>query len=225
MAFEAVIFDCDGVLVDSEAAVARVALVALEEIGLPYAEDTFTHRFTGMTVEKYFAELNDDHHKAFGTPLPDGFAERQLQDTKVEMDNTLEALPGVHAAVDSVTRKPIAVASSSGLDSLRTKLKIAGLYDAFAPHYYSGDQVEHGKPAPDLFLFAAEKLGVPAPTCIAIEDSVNGVRSAISAGMMVIGFTGGSHCRAGHDQYLVQAGATVVINHMNQLSDAVDVFQ
>lgn len=222
MTYEAVIFDCDGVLVDSEAVVARVALVALQNLGLPYDPDTFTHRFTGMTVKKYLAELDDDHRKAFGTPLPDGFVDGLLQDTKVEMDNTLEALPGVHAAVQSVSHKQIAVASSSGLDRLRTKLKIAGLYEAFAPHYYSGDQVAHGKPAPDLFLFAAEKLRLPAPACIAIEDSVNGVRSACAAGMRVIGFTGGSHCSRGHDQHLVQAGATVVINHMNQLSAAVD---
>lgn len=225
MTFEAVIFDCDGVLVDSEAVVARVALVALQGLGLPYDQETFAHRFTGLTMEKYFAELNEDHRKAFGAPLPDGFADGMLQDTKVEMDSTLEALPGVHAAVESVSHKQIAVASSSGLDRLRTKLKIVGLYNAFAPHYYSGDQVMHGKPAPDLFLFTAEKLSLPASNCIAIEDSVNGVRSAVSAGMMVIGFTGGSHCSAGHDRHLVQAGATVVINHMNQLSGAVDVFQ
>lgn len=225
MSIEAVIFDCDGVLVDSEAVVARVALVALQQLGLPYDEETFTHRFTGMTVDHYFAELNADHRKAFGTPLPEGFANKLLQDTKVEMDTTLEAIPDVHAAVASITGLALAVASSSGLDRLRTKLKIAGLYDMFAPHYYSGDQVTHGKPAPDLFLFAAEKLGIPAPTCVAIEDSVNGVRSAVAAGMPVIGFTGGSHCRDGHDSFLVEAGATLVVNHMSHLAGALDVLR
>lgn len=225
MSFEAVIFDCDGVLVDSEAVVARVALKALKDLGLPYDSDTFTHRFTGMTVDAYFTALNDDHHDKFGKRLPHGFAEQLLEDTKLEMDETLEAIPGVHAAVTAINGAALAVASSSGLERLRAKLKKAQLYDAFAPHYYSGDQVENGKPAPDLFLYAARELGIAAESCVAIEDSVNGVKSAVAAGMQVIGFSGGSHCQDGHDSFLEAAGAVVVINHMTHLGNALESFR
>lgn len=225
MNVDAVIFDCDGVLVDSEAVVARVALSALRDLGLPYDADTFTHRFTGMTVEAYFKSLNDDHRQLHGHPLPDGFAERLLLETKEEMDVTLEAIPGVHAAVAAINNTALAVASSSGSERLRSKLIKTGLHDAFAPHFYAGDQVSHGKPAPDLFLFAAKNLRVEASACIAIEDSVNGVTSAVAAGMTVIGFTGGSHCGAGHGDFLSNAGATVVINQMDELSRVLEEFR
>ena len=134
------------------------------------------------------------------------------------MDACLEAIPGVHDVVNGIEH-PLAVASSSGLSRLKFKLKKTDLFDAFDPHIYSGEQVQNGKPAPDLFVFTAEKLCVAPSACIAIEDSVNGVKSALAAGMTVIGFTGGSHCRPGHGTYLQEAGATVVINHMNRRGD------
>ena len=213
----AVIFDCDGVLVDSEIIAVRAELRALKELGLSYDEDEYLHRHLGTTVDAFFTALEADHRNAFGTPLPDGFTERLLQETKEEMNATLEAIPGVHDAVTAV-QGPVAVASSSGLQRLRHKLEQTELLSLFDPHIYSGEQVERGKPAPDLFLFTAECLRVPASACIAIEDSVNGVKSAKSAGMTVIGFTGGSHCRHDHGSYLSDAGAAVVIDHMDGLA-------
>ncbi len=213
----AVIFDCDGVLVDSEIIAVRAELRALKELGLTYDEDEYVHRHLGTTVATFFASLDADHRKAFGTPLPEGFAERLLQETKDEMDASLEAVTGVHEAVDSI-QGPVAVASSSGLQRLRFKLEKTNLLTFFDPHVYSGEQVERGKPAPDLFIFAAESLGIEATACIAIEDSVNGVKSTRGAGMTVVGFTGGSHCRPGHGDYLTDAGAAVVIEHMDELA-------
>ena len=212
----AIIFDCDGVLVDSEIIAVRAELHALDELGLTYDEDEYIHRHLGMTVAAFFAALEAEHQDAFGKPLPDGFTERLLQDTKDEMDATLEALPGVHDVVDAI-QHPLAVASSSGLNRLHFKLKKTDLHHRFDPHIYSGDQVEKGKPAPDLFLFAAEQLGIHPEKCIAIEDSVNGVKSALAAGMTVIGFTGGSHCRPSHTKYLSDAGASIVVDHMDKL--------
>ena len=159
----AVIFDCDGVLVDSEIVAVRAELRALKELGLTFDEDEYIHRHLGMTMEKYFAELESDYFETFGKPLPDGFTTRLLMETKQEMDDSLEALPGVHAAVTAI-KGPLAVASSSGLERLKQKLKHTELFHMFNPHIYSGEQVENGKPAPDLFLFTAHKLGVEVKT-------------------------------------------------------------
>lgn len=213
----AVIFDCDGVLVDSEIIAVRAELRALEELGLTYDEDEYVHRHLGTTVDAFFKALEEDHQEAYGRPLPEGFTARLLQDTKDEMDAALEAVPGVHDAVTAV-EGPVAVASSSGLARLKFKLEKTDLFQFFDPHIYSGEQVSRGKPAPDLFLFTADNLGIDAAQCIAIEDSVNGVKSAKGAGMTVIGFTGGSHCRPSHGNYLAEAGATVVIDHMDKLA-------
>lgn len=222
MPIEAVIFDCDGVLVDSETIAARVGLRGARALGLNYSDAEYVNRFTGLTIEAYLSGLDEDHQQAFGTRLPDGFTDQLLKDAEAEMNNALEPITGVHDAISRIDA-PLAVASSSGLERLKSKLRQTHLYDIFTPHTYSGDQVENGKPAPDLFLFAANQLGVRAEGCIAIEDSVNGVRSAVAAGMRVVGFTGGGHCGADHHSFLSQAGATNVIGHMDELSDALQV--
>ena len=208
----AVIFDCDGVLVDSEVIAVRAELRALKELGLPYDEDEYVHRHLGATVEAFLSALAEEHMTCHGSPLPEGFTEQLLQDTKDEMDSSLESLPGVHAVLDAI-RYPRAVASSSG---------ISHLYHLFEPHIYSVDQVKKGKPAPDLFIYAAKQLGFAPDQCIAIEDSVNGVKSARAAGMNVIGFVGGGHCRASHSGYLSNAGATIIVDHMDQILEALE---
>lgn len=220
---DAVIFDCDGVLVDSEILTVRFGMRAVKALGLSYSEDEYIHRFLGTTMDAYFATLEADRMETLGKSLPEGFASSLLTDSKKEMDAALAAVDGVHDAVAAVSM-PMAVASSSGLERLRFKLKKTGLLEAFDPHVYSGEEVKNGKPAPDLYIHTAEQLNVPTAVCIAIEDSVHGVVSAKAAGMTVLGFTGGGHCRAGHDTYLSDAGADVVVNHMNDLSDALASF-
>ena len=217
----AVIFDCDGVLVDSEVIAVRAELHALKELGLPYDEDEYVHRHLGATVEAFLSALAEEHMTCHGSPLPDGFTEQLLQDTKNEMDSSLESLPGVHAVLDAI-RYPRAVASSSGISRLHSKLLMTDLYHLFEPHIYSVDQVKRGKPAPDLFIYAAKQLGFAPDQCIAIEDSVNGVKSARAAGMNVIGFVGGGHCRPSHSGYLSNAGATIIVDHMDQILEALD---
>ena len=201
---------------DSEIIAVRSGLRAVKILGLSYTEDEYIHRFLGTTLAAYFSGLEADHLEAFGTTLPEGFADRLLQESKAEMDANLAALPGVHDALKTI-EFPLAVASSSGLSRLRFKLEKTGLLNAFDPHVYSGEDVMNGKPAPDLYLHTAEKLNVPATACVAVEDSVHGVVSAKSAGITVIGFTGGGHCRAGHGDFLFHAGADRVVNHMDQL--------
>ena len=97
----------------------------------------------------------------------------------------------------------------------------AGLYDLLAPHIFSATQVKRGKPAPDLFLFAAEQMQVAPARCLVIEDSVPGITGARAAGMTVLGFHGGSHCRPGHAETLRAAGAAVTFDDMQTLPDLI----
>jgi HAD superfamily hydrolase (TIGR01509 family) len=118
----------------------------------------------------------------------------------------------VHPAID-VVRHPKAVASSSTAHHLETKLRKVGLWDRFAPHIYSADHVRHAKPAPDLFLHAADKLAVAPDRCLVIEDSIMGITAARAAGMRVWGFVGGSHNDQRSGPRLLDAGVERIVTH------------
>jgi beta-phosphoglucomutase-like phosphatase (HAD superfamily) len=111
------------------------------------------------------------------------------------------------------------VASSSSLGRLEHSLGLAGLWTYFAPHVFSAMQVKHPKPAPDLFLFAAQQMGVVPAECLVIEDSIAGVKAAKAAGMRVFGYIGGSHCNNEHGTTLMREGAEQVFAHMDQLAE------
>ena len=113
------------------------------------------------------------------------------------------------------------MASSGTPEKIRHGLECAGLYEQLAPHIFSATQVKRGKPAPDLFLFAAEQMKASPARCLVIEDSVPGVTGARAAGMTVLGFHGGSHCQPGHAKLLRAAGAAVVFDDMRELPDLV----
>ncbi len=106
-------------------------------------------------------------------------------------------------------------------EKIRHGLECAGLYEQLAPHIFSATQVKHGKPAPDLFLFAADEMRAAPARCLVIEDSVPGVTGAVAAGMTVLGFHGGSHCLPGHAEKLRAAGAAVLFDDMRELPDLV----
>jgi len=189
---EAILFDCDGVLVDSEILAVEVETQMLAELGLAYDPHEFKARFMGMSDKAFFAELNADSVERLGKPLPGDFELRCRERLYVEVGKRLVAVDG---AIDAVRAWPRAkgVASSSTTDKLEIKLRKVGLFDDFHPHVYSADHVTHAKPAPDLFLYAAKSLNVEPSRCLVIEDSVNGVRAALAAGMQVWGFSGGGH--------------------------------
>jgi HAD superfamily hydrolase (TIGR01509 family) len=213
---DAVIFDCDGVLVDSEVVALRVEIAFLAELGLTYARDEFAERFLGHTMTEFYAQLDRDHRARMGRPLPADVPDRLAARLKPEMETHVNAVAGVHEVVETLAR-PKAIASSSGVDALHRKLRKVGLYDAFAPHIYSGEMVARSKPSPDLYLHAAQALGVEPRACTAVEDSINGVRAAAAAGMRAIDFVGGGHCPPTHAQRLRDAGAHDVIDHMDGL--------
>lgn len=202
----AVIFDCDGVLVDSEILAIEVEIVMLGELGLAYEPAEYRRRFLGLHDHDFREALDIDCRAATGRPLPSDFLHQTHERRLAACKARLTEVAGAADAIAALTR-PMAVASSSPTAFLREKLALGGLLEAFDPHVYSADHVGRGKPHPDVFLHAARNLGVDPAACVAIEDSVNGVLSARAAGMEVWGFGGGGHMDADAARRLVEAGA------------------
>jgi HAD superfamily hydrolase (TIGR01509 family) len=203
--FSAVIFDCDGVLVDSEVLALEVELKALAEIDLAYDGGEFRARFMGMSNSAFFDALEADHRVRHGRDLPQGF--RDMCHARYQAEwHRLAEVPGARAAVERVSL-PKAVASSSTREALARKLRQTDLWSLFAPHVYSADHVANAKPAPDLFLHAADALGIDPSLCLVLEDSANGIAAARAAGMTVWGFTGGGHMDEPSSSRLLSAGA------------------
>lgn len=212
MASGLIIFDCDGVLIDSELIACGVSATCLTEIGIPITAEEIAERYTGISSTTMFADLA----ARSGTSLPAGFAEEVRLHLMKCFASELVAMPGVHSVLSAINC-PVCVASSSAPERLRYSLSLVGLLSRFEPHIFSATQVARGKPAPDLFLFAAAEMGVAPRNCSVIEDSVAGVRAAAAAGMRVIGFTGGSHCSPGHSELLRCAGAANIIHDLEAL--------
>lgn len=208
-----VIFDCDGVLVDSEVIFARVLAECLSAADLPASEE----EALALGFGKHRDTLAAAVESRYGRPLPDGFFETMREESARVLARELEPMPGI---VELLAALPTArcVASNGQLQRVRERLKLTGLLDFFEPHVFSAIQVAQGKPAPDLFRFAAARLGVSPEACLVIEDSVAGILAARAAGMPVLGFCGGSHCPDGHAEELQAAGAGPVFSRMADLA-------
>jgi HAD superfamily hydrolase (TIGR01509 family) len=214
--FDLIIFDCDGVLVDSEVISCRAHAETLTRHGYPITSEQVFHRFLGRSTRQANMEVEAE----LGCALPNDF-HLQLQDELFRtFEADLEAVPHIYAALDRIDQA-VCVASSGSHQRMRVTLGRTRLYDRFTPNIFSASQVTNGKPAPDLFLFAAEQMNVPPARCLVIEDSAAGIAGALAAGMPVLGFHGGSHCREGYGQKLHDAGATVVFDDMRQLPDLI----
>ena len=214
--FEAVIFDCDGVLVDSETLALEIELEELAALGLEYERGAFCARFMGMNNKDFYAALDADRRERVGEPLPAAFAETHRERMFAACRERLVEVEGAARAARACGPKK-AVASSSGSKLLRVKLEATGLWDVFAPHVYGGDMVSRGKPAPDIFLLAADGLGVAPERCLVLEDTENGVRAARGAGMTVWAFTGGGHTGDHDHDRLLAAGAERAFVHWDEL--------
>ncbi len=217
---EAIIFDSDGVLVDSEIIHIAAERELLAELGLVYDLETYTSRFVGFSNADFQTELAKDYRRQSLGDFPSYFGDRLKARVWPRIEAELQPIAGVEALVTKFGG-PVAVASSAVLPRLMHKLKITDLFDIFAPNIYSSDHVENGKPEPDLFLLAAEKLGVAASKCLVIEDSENGVRAGRRAGMLTVGFTGGSHVNDTHRARLLEAGAHFVAASHSEIANAV----
>ena len=209
MKYKCIIFDCDGVLVDSEVIHIAEELRYLAEIGLKYEYEEYLSRFVGLSVPDFDTELSQDCLIKTGEKLPLCFRDQLNARVWPRIENELKAIKDVALLANQFSGK-VAVASSSPLDLLRRKLSITNLVDLFSSHIYSADHVSNGKPAPDLFLYASEILDVKPNECVVIEDSVNGIKASVAAGMTPIGFIGGGHASEDLKLRLFDAGAKFV---------------
>ncbi|MBV9828664.1 MAG: HAD family hydrolase [Alphaproteobacteria bacterium] len=210
-----VIFDCDGVLIDSEPIVNRAHAETLNASGFTVGEVDLLARFCGMSDKDMLATLEREHHRS----LPPDYRDRVAAVVAREYRISLKAMDGV-AEVLAQLDLPFCVASSSVPAQIRLGLEVTGLINFFGDRLFSATMVARGKPAPDLFLYAAEQMRAAPRTCVVVEDSLPGVTAAVAAGMVAIGFTGGDHCLPGHGTRLRGVGAALVVEHMSQLPAA-----
>lgn len=214
MPFDALIFDCDGVLIDSEIVVCRIAAEELTKLGYDISTDQVIERFAGRPDHEMRAEIEQD----WGQSIPDAYRENVNARTIEAYGTELKIMPGVQEALDHITI-PVAVASSSFPQKLQLGLETVGLYERLMPNVISGTLVARGKPEPDIFIFAAGWLKTSPKRCLVVEDSVPGTRAAKRAGMHVFGFTGGTHCKPGFEQKLREAGADLTFADMKLLPE------
>jgi beta-phosphoglucomutase-like phosphatase (HAD superfamily) len=184
---ERVIFDCGGVLVESEGMSQRISWEVAAAHGIPDSEDEIARRYLGVSDDEMMIDLERRH----GVTLPSGFR-NELLDRKLQAvaRDGVPEIPGAKEAVAAVVRAGLltCVASSGTHPEIDSKLRPLGFLDLFGGHIFSASNVEKGKPEPDLFLHAASAMGVPPARSVVVEDSVNGVLAAVAAGMRVVGY-------------------------------------
>ena len=187
-----VIFDCDGVLVDSEPISIAVLLEMIAKNGTVMSEDDAYDRFLGRSMTTISKVL----HEEYGFAASEADLDEMRANLFARFELDLKPIPGIAETLRKLD-VPRCVASSSQPDRIRLSLKLTGLLDLLDPHIFSATMVKHGKPAPDLFLLAAKTMKVEPKDCLVVEDSPAGIEAAKSAGMRVFAFTGGTHSRGG----------------------------
>jgi HAD superfamily hydrolase (TIGR01509 family) len=215
MEFDLVIFDCDGVLIDSELLACRILAECLAESGVAISTDEVMERYMGISWAGMLADMEQR-----GVTLPFDLDERYRRRYWPAFEADLKPISGITAVLDGL-RCNSCVASSGRPDRLKFALSLVGLYERFHPNVFSAAEVKRGKPAPDLFLHAAQRMGVAPADCLVVEDSLPGIAAARAAGMTALGFAGGSHCRPDHAARLSKAGAALVIAEMAEFFPAI----
>lgn len=211
------IFDCDGVVLDSMVLHTEVEAEAFQSLGINISPSELSQRFSGVPQE----EVSRILYAETGILIPPDI-EILIEEHKEKIfSERLQPISGIEDTLHQLTAYPKCIASGTGLKSLYHMLRVTGIHEFFAPHIYSSEMVSRGKPFPDLFLHAAQQLNAAPQDCLVIEDGVAGVLAAKAAGMPVIGFTGGSHCDADHSTRLKNAGAEFIFSDMRNLVDIV----
>ncbi|HKE50376.1 MAG TPA: HAD family hydrolase [Actinomycetes bacterium] len=208
---ELVIFDCDGVLVDSEHISVRLEVTLLAELGWELTEAEIAERFLGRT-DQYMIEQIEAH---IGRKLPAGWPEETALRYREALATALRPVDGVVEALDRIDTQTC-VASSGSHDKMAFTLGLTGLYPRFEGRIFSSSEVANGKPAPDLFLHAARQLGVEPARCVVVEDSRAGVAAARNAGMRAFGYAGG--LTAAHR---LEGPGTTVFREMRELPELI----
>ncbi|OCW59664.1 hypothetical protein AWJ14_10510 [Hoeflea olei] len=198
---ELIIFDCDGVLIDSEVISARVLIDALVSVGVHVDTAHVQTHFLGRSWAKVAAEIRHSHGYLPGTD----FEEKYRSELLARFERELSPTPGIKALLPRLAVKSCVATSSSPKRATRS-LELSGLDRFFGARVFTASEVERGKPAPDLFLHAARKMQVDPAACLVIEDSLPGIDAAFNAGMQVLRFTGGSHLSGMSDEALTLGG-------------------
>lgn len=200
-----VIFDCDGVLIDSEIPAARVLTKGLATLGLATDIAACHARYRGRAWRDCLSDIEAE----LGRPIPDQWVDELRAAMRAAIDDGLSAMPHAAATLDSLRRAQLAlcVASSSNVPYLERVLAATGLIDSFDGNIFSASMVARGKPAPDLFLHAAERMGHAPEACVVVEDSLPGVRAAVAAGMPVIAYVADAYSNG---EGFRSEGATVI---------------
>jgi HAD superfamily hydrolase (TIGR01509 family) len=184
---ELVIFDCDGVLVDSERTAVRVDAVVLAKLGWELTESEIVDRFVGRST----ASMRKDIETHLGRSLPPTWEEEAENRYHEAFLSELKPVDGIVETLDALAHLPVCIASSGSHGKMQLTLGLTGLFSRFEGHIFSATEVERGKPAPDLFLYAAKRMGVAPDRCVVVEDSQYGVQAARAAGMRAFGYAGG----------------------------------
>lgn len=199
-------FDCDGVLIDSEVIAIEIEVAALTEVGVRLTAAELAHRYVGVSGSAMRRSVAEE----YGVDLTDAFWNDLRDRSHAALAEGVQPVAGMAEVVERLT-VPYCLASSSSHVRIELSLRTAGLIHLFPPGLrFSAEDVDRGKPAPDLFLLAARSLGVDPQDCVVVEDSPYGVQAAVEAGMDVIGFIGGGHADQAWEGRLRKAGATTI---------------
>ncbi|MBL6449000.1 HAD family phosphatase [Fulvivirga sp. 29W222] len=213
--FKQLIFDCDGVLVDTEIIAAEVMTKAFTQFDIHITVEEYLTTYTGKTISSIFNSLLS----------PEQLQNISLKDfthqCDVDIYNQLRPVKGMQKVVRSLPF-PKAVVSNSSLWQVKKAVKHIGLEDIFNERLFSSEMVSNPKPFPDIYLHAAKNLGISPELCLVVEDSKSGVKAAVEAGMTVIGFTGASHIRNGHGEILLEIGANHVASSPEELNALIE---
>ena len=218
MPLSLIIFDCDGVLVDSEPLAMRVLLETVKAEGVDIDLDTGFREFLGRSMAAVTAHLN----ATYGLRLNEAALERMRASLYALYERELQPMAGLIDALKDID-VPACVASSGQMERIRVSLTLTGLIDRFEPAIFSAAMVAHGKPAPDLFLYAAKEMQVEPAECLVIEDSPAGILAARAAKMRVLAFAGGSHIApAGLRAEIEALGPDAIFDDMHDLPALVE---
>lgn len=211
-----VIFDCDGTLVDSEALNNRITASIMAENGAPqYNLDYCLNHFAGIRLSEIIAMVEERHNLRFAPDAVEQYRKGVLERMPFELKPIKAALETVNAVA---ARGPVCVASNGERDNVLKSLSLTGIAGIIPDNLtFTADMVRHPKPAPDLFLYAAQKMGADPEQCLVIEDSVFGVQAARAAGMRVLGFTGVHHDPENQAALLTRNGATAIVQTLPEI--------
>jgi HAD superfamily hydrolase (TIGR01509 family) len=209
--FDLVIFDCDGVLVDSELITNRIFARMLNEMGIPVSLEDMFEQFVGRSMPQCLEMIAG----LLGRPVPDEFVPEFQARATAALESDLKAVPDIEEVLAGMGI-PYCVASSGTHEKMNTTLGITGLLPKFRGKMFSVTEVANSKPAPDVFLYAARQSGVDASACAVIEDTPTGVRAGVAAGMTVFGY-----CALTPKQRLIAAGAHYTFECMRELPDLI----